>query len=366
MPRNPLQLLCLSGWILLTSLAVSPDVRAAMRRAHEQASAMPAAPAESAEVTALTAPLSAAAFEQTQTLSWERKPGGLAASVNLLVSEADAQSGWLAALVRDLEPVRSDRKKAAKLIKRRLEARKDLDDDSRELLEQLLREDQVIGDWDPDTDDDRDAIAHAPERDMPATTDEREQREVYQAVALVRADLTTLKRAENDHRETSKMIGVIYEQLSLVRNSLVRGTDPSIGPFAALKIDFTMDVPWPFSSIDARVHSLSRLDDHGHLVTDVYATGEDVLWFEGRDVFIPILDEDGGFVATLVVRSLGFDMSGLPDFEFAQRHGITAGLGNLKRMAESRWAVRGKTPGIEDRAALAAGAVPDFGVIPNR
>ena len=127
-----------------------------------------------------------------------------------------------------------------------------------------------------------------------------------------------------------------------------------------------MDVPWPFSSIDARVHSLSRLDDHGHLVTDVYATGEDVLWFEGRDVFIPILDEDGGFVATLVVRSLGFDMSGLPDFEFAQRHGITAGLGNLKRMSESRMAVRGKTPGVEDGAALAAGAVPYFGVIPNR
>ena len=359
MPRNPLQLPFLAGWFLLTSLATQAEVRAALP-SDEQASPTPA------EITALTAPLSAAAFDQTLALSWERKPGGLAAAVNLLVSEAATQSGWLAALVRELEPVRSDRKKVAKLIKRRFDSREDLDDDSRELLEQLLREDQVIGDWDPDTGDDRDAIAHVDERDMPATTDEREEREVYQAVALIRADLTSLKRAENDHREMSNMIGVIYEQLSLVRNSLVRGTDASIGPFAALKIDFTMDLPWPFSSIDARVHSLSRLDDHGHLVTDVYATGEDVLWFEGRDVFIPILDEDGGFVATLVVRSLGFDMSGLPDFEFTQRRGVTAGLGNLKRMAESRWAMRGKTPGVEDGAVLAAGAVPSFGVVPNR
>jgi hypothetical protein len=310
-------------------------------------------------VEARLAPLAEATFDPELALSWEPEPAGLAGRMRQLLEASEKDGYWLTSLVRELEPVRSDKRAAKKIIERRLDARADLDETDRELLEQLLREDQLLGDWDPDTDDDRDAIAQGDERLMPATTEGREAREVYQAVALVRADLTTLKRAENDHRETEHMIGVVYEQLSLVEGSLLRGEDEALGPFAALKIDFTMDVPWPFGSIDARVHSLSRLDRHGHLVTDVYATGEDVLWFEGRDVFLPLLDEHGECEAVFVVRSLGFDMAGLPDFEFAQRHGITAGLGNLKRMAEKAWAKRGEGP-VEPHSPE---SIPRFGVI---
>ncbi len=304
-------------------------------------------------------------FSSRRALAWEPRPGGFAAEVRALL--AGEHGGRLGDLVRETTAIRGDADAVDRLLARRLRGWDGLGRGERALVEQLVREAGLLDDdWEPDADDARDAIAQGPERALESSGVGRPEREVFQAAGLIRADLGTIKRAENDHREATRMIGVVYERVDLVPGSFLRGEDDGIGPFVGLQFTFVMDVPWPFGTVGARVHSLSRLDAHGHLVTDVYAVGEDVHWFEGRDVFLPVRDSDGAFVATVVVRSLGFDMAGLPDFEFAQRHAVTAGLGNLKRMAERLARSEAEQAASDDpadaRVPVASGAVPEFAV----
>jgi hypothetical protein len=77
----------------------------------------------------------------------------------------------------------------------------------------------------------------------------------------------------------------------------------------------------------------------------------------GQDVFVPLLDADGGFVGILCARVFGFDLDGVPDGEDYVRSALRSSLGNLKRRADAAFAdyvAKGGKP------RTLKGAIPDF------
>lgn len=136
----------------------------------------------------------------------------------------------------------------------------------------------------------------------------------------------------------------------------MRGEDPWGAPFAALKLRFRCDLPFPFSHYDCELAILNRVGRDGLVRCDIVSKSRDFLWLAGRDTFVPVHTSDGAWVATLVVREFGFDLRGVPDGDDARRAGLRASLGSLKREAEALFAARGDGPRI------VTGRVPEFEV----
>lgn len=217
----------------------------------------------------------------------------------------------------------------------------------------------VAGKWDPDSERARDGLVFVDAWDLRGERGEpwrslRGSRLVQQAAALVHADLETLKEVENDYRAYPRRPGASYRWIGAVPGSFVGGEDAELGDFSALRLRFRCSLPFPFGGYSCDLSILNRLDGDGHLVTDIHSAHRDFLWLAGRDVFIPMYDSAGQWVATLLVRLFGFDLAGVPDRDAHRRAALRASLGNLKREAEVRFAARSGGP------RTVAGALPDF------
>lgn len=183
---------------------------------------------------------------------------------------------------------------------------------------------------------------------------------VQQAAVFVRADLATLKAAENDYTAYPKRPGASYEAIHAVAGSLVEGRDPQDRAFRALKSWFRADLPWPFGVYTCDLRVLNRFDAAGGLVCDVRAWNDgprdDFVWLAGRDHYFEVRDGTGGMQGVLVVRWFGFDLRGVPDTDSARRAGLRAGLLCLKREAEALQRASGAAP------RPSGGTLPDFPV----
>lgn len=212
-------------------------------------------------------------------------------------------------------------------------------------LTELFFDDYLRSDrWNPDEDDPRDGILVADEWKLERKSGPwaklRVAPQVEQAAALFRADLATIKEIENDYRRYPENVGSDYEEIYPLENQHFRGVDPAGRPFAALTIQFRCDLPFPFSDYTCRLHMLNRFDDDGTPRTDIYSTSKDFYWLAGRDVFLPVEDSEGSWVAYLVVRHFGFDLDGVPDKPGHRLGALRASLGNLKRNSEARFLTR--------------------------
>jgi len=236
-----------------------------------------------------------------------------------------------------------------------------------ELVEQILMDDGLrAADWDPDDDADDDGLfldrpwslagtSRPPWRDLDGN------RDVHQAVALVRADLEAIKAAENDYATYPGEAGAEYEAIHPVDGRHVRAAPrEGAAPQVATQLFFRVDLPFPFGDYECLLRILNRVDAAGHLVTDIYSTSPDFHWMAGRDVFVPLTSSSGAHVAMLVVRWLGFDLDGVPDGTGARRAGLRAGLGRLKRRAERAYAR------VTDGPRTTCCAVPPFAVRGDR
>lgn len=194
--------------------------------------------------------------------------------------------------------------------------------------------------WDPSRDDAQDGIYFA----APLTLERASEppwskiegsRLVQQACVLVFADLAAIKQAENDYRAYPRRPGAAYESIYPVRDSHLRGVDAQGEPFAALRIHFRCDLPFPYSDYSCDLSIWNRVGPDGDVRCDIHSASRDFLWLAGRDTFLPVHDDDGAPVATLVVRWFGFDLRGVPDGDDARRTALRASLGSLKREAEA-------------------------------
>ncbi|MBC8451530.1 MAG: hypothetical protein H8D72_02355 [Planctomycetes bacterium] len=161
-----------------------------------------------------------------------------------------------------------------------------------------------------------------------------------QGAALMFADLATIKAVENDYRVYPNNVDADYEEVYPVPGSYYRGKDQAERPFSALTIRFTCDLPFPFSDYSTKLGILNRFDDAGVLYTDIFSTSSDFYWLAGRDVFLPVTNSDGEWVAFLLVRHFGFDLDGVPDGADDRRVALGSSMGNLKRNAERLWRTR--------------------------
>lgn len=180
---------------------------------------------------------------------------------------------------------------------------------------------------------------------------------VQQGAALVLADLETIKAAENDYTSYPGRAGTSYESIAVVAGSYLRGSDPEAGPFAALRVRFESDLPFPFGSYECELSILNRLRADGRLACDIASTSEDFYWMAGRDLYVPVYASDGTWQAELVVRLFGFDLRGVPDDDDARRTGLRSSLGSLKRDAEARFRACAGAP------RSTTGSVPEFRVL---
>lgn len=206
--------------------------------------------------------------------------------------------------------------------------------------QELLRDEKLRSKrWDPEKDVGNDGIVMARALTLAEVTSEpwsriEGSRLVQQGATLVRADLAALKAAENDFPRYPGRPGTSYETIAAVPGSLLRGLDARGQPFAALKVRFESDLPFPFSSYDCDLRILNRLRDDGRLACDIASPSADFHWMAGRDLYIPLQASDGSFQGTLIVRLFGFDLSGVPDGDDARRAGLRSSLGCLKLDAE--------------------------------
>ena len=198
------------------------------------------------------------------------------------------------------------------------------------------------------------AVASAPWNALGGT------RLVQQGAALVLADLETIKAAENDYTSYPGRPGTSYESIEAVAGSYLRGSDPEARPFAALRVRFESDLPFPFGSYECDLSILNRLRADGRLACDIASASDDFYWLAGRDLYLPVHASDGTWQAELVVRLFGFDLRGVPDDDDARRTGLRSSLGSLKRDAEALFLERAGTP------RSTTGTVPEFRVISGR
>jgi hypothetical protein len=263
-------------------------------------------------------------------------------------------------LVRGLREARDDPPRRSRMLRILREGRPSVWKEVGAYLPELVHDDVVRGSgWDPADDEpddglllveafDRNASGLRPWTDLDGTDD------VYQAAAIVYADLEAMKESEADFTTYMSDVGVHYEFIHAVRGSYVRGRDKSGSPRTALRIVFRDDIQFPYGVLECDVRMQSSLDADGHLVTDFYSTSEDVYWLAGQSVSIPLVATDGEWVAQLQVLVYGIDLRGVPDGDGSRQAIVRGNLGNFKRRAERLFAKAGSKPRTWQ------GAIPHF------
>jgi hypothetical protein len=263
-------------------------------------------------------------------------------------------------LVRGLREARDDPARRVRMLRILREGRPSVWKAVGAYLPELVHDDLIRGNgWDPADDApddglllvetfDRNASGVLPWTDLDGTDD------VYQAAAIVYADLEAMKESEANFTTYMNDVGVHYEFIHAVRGSYIRGQDERGSPRAALRISFRDDIQFPYGVLDCDVRMQSSLDADGHLVTDFYSTSEDVYWLAGQSVSIPLVATDGAWVAQLQVLVYGIDLRGVPDGDGSRQTIVRGNLGNFKRRAERLFTRSGSEP----RTVM--GDIPEF------
>lgn len=265
-------------------------------------------------------------------------------------------------LARELAAVAPEARRAH--LERALEGASGVPAELREAFAQLLLDDRLRSRrWDPDDDHARDGVLHGPGFELrdagPPWSDVGKRLRLEQGAVFLRADVAAFKEVENDYRPYLEHRKNDYEWIRPVEGHHFRGSDPEGRPFAVSRIVLRADLPFPFGGYDCDLHILNRTDGAGRLVADVYSTSPDFHWLAGRDVFLHVAAADGEPVGTLVLRTHGFDLDGVPDRPKHRRAALRSGLCSLKLRAEALQAER--------RAEWAApGRVPPFRVLGRR
>ena len=219
-------------------------------------------------------------------------------------------------------------------------------------LLELVREEYLYDeDWNPNKNSPDDGVLFAKPWRLGQVEDRSEfwssfggDREVYQAAALIYADMEAIKTTESDYRNYPNRVGSRFEQIYPVSETYLTGEDPNGREYSFLRVFYESDLPFPYSSYDCNLRVLNRFDDEGRLVCDVYGESDDLYWMAGRDIFYPIETSDGQWVAYLLVRNLGLDIDGVPDGDGPRQDAMRGFIGNLKRMAEALYEERGGRP----------------------
>lgn len=328
-------------------------------------------PAYRVEARAADPAALAAAFDDAWTLP-RAAPGRGDLSADLAALAArrfEPRGGGAFGAARSLGDVvapfaarRGEREAVAALLRELERERPDIWQVAGRVLPQLVDEAGFLdAKWNPERDRDDDGFLVGPRfplKDSPNATlaQGRGRRELVQVATLLHADLAAAKQAEHDFRAWPRRAGANYDWVRPVRERYL--VDALEGPRrqARVRVSFRTDLPFPFGHYDCELDMRHRLDESGHLVSDVTAVGDDFYWLAGQDLYLPLETSAGEFVALLYVRRFGTDLRGVPDKAEHLEAGCRQGMGGLKREAEALWRARGA------REPIVRGLVPAFDV----
>jgi hypothetical protein len=231
-------------------------------------------------------------------------------------------------------------------------------------LPQMGREEFLDGDdWKPSKDSDADAIvfggSYRADCAGTAPWNALDKPRVQQAATVVWADLDAIAEVEKDYAAYPRFVGSTYNFIHVPKGSYVKGVDDAGRPFAALRVVFQCELPFPYTHYDCDMRVLDRLDAAGRLVTHAYSTSKDFHFLALEDVYYPLETAAGEWVGTVIVRAFGVDLDGVPDDESDARESVRGFLGNVKRRADAAFrehVARGGKP------RTTRGAVPDVPV----
>jgi len=161
-------------------------------------------------------------------------------------------------------------------------------------------------------------------------------RSVEQAATLIMADLKAIKKAEHAFSNYLSYAENTYLKVAPAIGSYLRvqGADSNDCAAAYLKVKFKADLPFPFTNYKMDLNILHRTRSTEDLVSFVFGRGDDIHWMAGYDRYWTIRNREGNPVATLLVRQLAFDLSGVPERSSDRQEGLRSGIGNLRRSAE--------------------------------
>jgi hypothetical protein len=174
-------------------------------------------------------------------------------------------------------------------------------------------------------------------------THAKADREVEQIAQLIVADLHAIKQTEADYQAYWDHTKHDWERIEVLPNQLMVVTDKEQKQLmSSATIDFEFDLPFPFSTAEFRMFTLTRMLDDGSPILYLFATGDDLHWLAGYDVYEPVRDRDGNWVGTMMIRVFGLDIDGVPDGRGDRHDNLRGQFGNLRRGAEKLFANRNR------------------------
>lgn len=184
-------------------------------------------------------------------------------------------------------------------------------------------------------------------------------REVEQIAQLIVSDLHAIKQTEADYQAYWDHVKHDWERIEVLPSQFMVVADENEKQLmASTTVDFEFDLPFPFSTAEFRMFTLSCMLDDGSPILYLFATGDDLHWLAGYDVYEPVRDRDGNWVGTMMVRVFGLDIDGVPDGRGDRHDNLRGQFGNLRRGAEKLFANR-------NRGKVEPEVFPYQGELPN-
>lgn len=161
------------------------------------------------------------------------------------------------------------------------------------------------------------------------------EHKVYQAAAVLYADLNTIKEMERNYANYFSQVGQDYLEVYPVPNSLYRGVDNRGNEFYRMNLFLRNDLPFPYDSASYVMNICEHYLEDGTLVADYYSENRDDLnWMAGRDTYYKIETTKNELVGWMIVTTLDFDIKNVPERDIDRIVSMKAGLGNMKRISE--------------------------------
>ena len=193
--------------------------------------------------------------------------------------------------------------------------------------------------WDPDDDDELAGFLFGPTWEFTAQEflDLPGDDDVISIAVLHNADLRTMLEASRDWACYFDYVGGRYEEIGPRDDSWMICRDAE-GRIASelFQVDVACDLPFPLGGYSLDLQLLHQAQDDGTVRGWHWGGGDDLHWYAGTDLYLPVRTTDGRLVGLVQVRSTGFDLRGVPDRMSHRRGAQRTLLGNLRLQGEKR------------------------------
>ncbi len=198
-------------------------------------------------------------------------------------------------------------------------------------------------DWNPDSDGQRAGFYFGPTWELSDADYEMHSgdHEVLQSACLLVADMQAYAEAARQWEGYFSFVGGSYEHLNPLKQGHRVERDSNLRIRAeTLRAAIDCDLPFPFAGYRIDLRMLHQVETDGSIRGWFVGDSEDLHWYAGYDLFVPVYASDGVQVAQLQLRQTGVDVRGVPERSRDRRNGMRTVVGNLRLRAEARFHLR--------------------------